>query len=159
MCDQTPISAMYSIEFPIENCTANNVPPSPVTVSIGTGDTALDVLEAAVDVNSGYRFTATYFGSLGYLIDAINGTASKDPCYWFFYYQKPGMEPVFSDVGVSSFVIPEDGYSIIFRYEIYTGTEPGHETESDTAMKGCFPTLATTLLIVLVGFALADGEY
>ena len=100
-----------------------------------TNGTAQNVLEASVDVNREYQFTATYFGStLGYFIDAINGTSSNNPCYWFFYFQAPGQPgPVLSNLGVSNFFIPTSGYSIFMRYEKFNAehhsSPPANETE------------------------------
>ena len=51
-----------------------------------TNGVALDVLEASVNVDRTYQFTATYFGAtLGYFINAINGTSSYMSCFWFFF--------------------------------------------------------------------------
>ena len=121
------------------------VPPTPVLVNIVNGSSALAVLEGAVDIDRGYRFTATYFGNpLGYLIEAINGTASEFPCFWFFYIQEPGGQPEFSQVGVSNYVVPDSGYSVIFRYEIFDETEPGH---SPNGAKSYLPTITNLLLL------------
>ena len=99
--------------------TTNN-PLSPVTLTIPEGGTAQKVLEASVGISSYYRFSATYFGStLGYFIDTINGTTSDmaASCYWFFYVQEPGKQPELASVGVSNYIIPTSGYSILMRYQ------------------------------------------
>ena len=87
-------------------------------VKIPVGSVAQRVMELAVDQNKAYRFTATYFDTkLGYEIDTINDVTSKKPYYWIFYYQSPGKDPVKSSEGVTNFVIPEDGGTVILRYE------------------------------------------
>ena len=59
-----------------ENCPTNTSGSDPISVTIPANGVAQNVMEASVDVDSSYRFTATYFGStLGYFIDAINGTS------------------------------------------------------------------------------------
>ena len=104
--------------------------PDPITVTISKNGSALDVMEASVDVSTYYRFSATYFGNtLGYSIDTINGTSSSDPCYWFFYVQEPGSPmPVLANLGVSNYLVPTDGYSIYMRYEKYN--PDGHDNST-----------------------------
>ena len=124
-CTQT-YQVDYQLEFPQKNCSGSSIPPTPVTVTIPVGGVAQRVMELAVDQDRSYRFSATYFGTqLGYFIDTINGTTSNNPCFWFFYYQPPGMNPVLANLGVSNFVIPDNGGRVIFRYETYRPT-PGH---------------------------------
>ena len=116
----------YQLEYPQQNCSGGTTPPTPVMVRVPVGSVALRVMELAVDQDRSYRFSATYFGTqLGYFIDTIDGVTSDDPCYWFFYYQPPGMSPVFSNLGVSNFVIPDNGGTVIFRYEMNRPI-PGH---------------------------------
>ena len=83
--------------------------------------TALDVMEAAVDQNSPYyKFVATYYGSsLGYFINAIGDvpTAPNSHYYWAFYYSIGDGKPIYSDKGVSNFILPSSGYTIIMKYE------------------------------------------
>ena len=87
--------------------------------------TALDVMKAAVDHDSqSYKFVATYYGSnLGFFINAIGNTptaptAPTDKFYWAFYYSiGDGKLPIYSDKGVSNFIIPSSGYTIIMKYE------------------------------------------
>ena len=106
----------YSLTFPVDS---PNKPPPPVTVPIDKGSPALAVLQGAVDINKDYKFTATYYGTaMGYDIDTIYGVEDKAPYYWMFYIQKPGCEPELAPVGVSNYIIPDPGYSVIFRYEI-----------------------------------------
>ena len=111
----------YQLEFPQQRCPGGSSPPPPVSVEIPVGSVAQRVMELAVDQDRSYRFSATYFGTqLGYFIDTINGTTSNNPCFWFFYYQPPGMKPIFANLGVSNFVIPDNGGRVIFRYETFT---------------------------------------
>ena len=89
-----------------------------MVVEISVGSVAQRVMELAADKNKAYRFTATYFDkTLGYEIDTINDVTSKKPYYWAFYYQSPGKDPVKTNEGVTNFVIPEDGGTVILRYE------------------------------------------
>ena len=122
MCDVKTVAVEYAFQYTDEqNCppSMENNPLDPITVTIPANGTALKVLEASVNVDRAYRFTATYFGTtLGYLIDAINGTSSNMSCFWFFYIQTPGSpNPVLSNLGVSNFEIPTTGYSVFMRYE------------------------------------------
>ena len=135
MCDviPTPVFVEYAFQYPdMEKCPQSMMDINqfdPISVTIPTNGTAQNVLEASVGVGTAYRFTATYFGStLGYFIDAINGTSSDNPCYWFFYYQAPGLpNPVLSNLGVSNFIIPTSGYSIFMRYEEF---KEEHDSEA-----------------------------
>ena len=89
-----------------------------MTVTIPVGSVAQRVMELAVDQNTSYKFSATYYGTkLGYLIDTINGISSGKPLSWSFYYKSPGKHPVKASEGVTHFIIPEDGGTVIFRYE------------------------------------------
>ena len=116
----------YQLEFPQQRCPGGSSPPPPVSVEIPVGSVAQRVMELAVDQDRSYRFSATYFGTqLGYFIDTINGTTSNNPCFWFFYYQPPGMNPVLANLGVSNFVIPDNEGRVIFRYEM-SRPIPGH---------------------------------
>ena len=115
------VEVKYNVEYPnVNECPpkSNSKIPS-VNVIIPSNGSALNVMEASVDISPAYRFTATYFGStLGYFITTINGTPSSQTCYWFFYYKEPGsLHPIFSNVGVSNYHIPTNGYTIIMRYE------------------------------------------
>ena len=139
MCDVKPSS--ISVEYSFQFSDMQNCPPSamsnaldPITVTILANGTAQNVLEASVDVNRAYRFTATYFGStLGYSIGTINGTSSNNPCFWFFYFQAPGQPgPVFSNLGVSNFIIPTSGYSIFMRYEKFNAEDDSSPPANDT---------------------------
>lgn len=120
MCGAGTVEVEYTFDYPsVKECPPKtNSHASPIKVTIPVNGTALNVMEASVDVSPAYRFTATYFGStLGYYINTINGTAASDTCYWEFFYQVPGsLQPVSSDVGVSNYTIPTDGYSIIMQY-------------------------------------------
>lgn len=139
MCED-PIAQMievnYELQFPVESC-SDKVPPTAVVVNVGVGSPALAVLEGASNISRDYRFTATYFNTtLGYFIDTINGTTSECPCFWFFYVQEPGGQPELADVGVSNYIIPGSGYSVMFRYE----------------SSGAKANLATVTLLLLLGF-------
>jgi hypothetical protein len=114
------IEVLYRLEYNPQCSTAT--PPDPVTVRVKADSTALDVMQQAVTDYKGkekpnpYQFQATYF-SFGYFIDKLNRSENTGYCNWFFYYAKPGCPEVLANVGVSSFCIPESGYSIIMRYE------------------------------------------
>ena len=82
---------------------------------------AQHVMEKAVTVyGKAYQFTATYFGSsLGYFIDKINGTGSlpAKSCFWLFYFRRPDGMEIPSPVGVTNYIIPGNGYTIVLRFE------------------------------------------
>ena len=110
-------AANLALDFPDKSdCKPKSTPPANITVYIETGDTALDVLVAAADIDSDYNFKSSYYSNTGFAIDAINGTASQNPCYWFFYYQILGLSLQKSQLGVSNVVIPGNGFTIIMRY-------------------------------------------
>ena len=114
------IRVHYKLEYNPECSTAT--PPEPVAVMVKVDSTALDVMQQAVIDYKGkekpnpYQFQATFF-SFGYFIDQLNRSQNTGYCNWTFYYSKPGGPEVLADVGVSSFHIPESGYSIILKYE------------------------------------------
>lgn len=113
------ITTHYVIEYLDPRC-SNNTAPDNITVVLQRNSRALTVLESAANVAREYRISVTYFGNfLGYFVDAINGTASSHPCYWFIYFLRPNGDLVFSPVGLSNLHLPEDGYTIIMRYETY----------------------------------------
>ena len=145
----------YQLEYTQQRCSGDSTPPPPVTVEIPVGSVALRVMELAVDQDRSYRFSATYFGTqLGYFIDTINGTSSDDPCYWFFYYQPPRMDPVFSNLGVSSFVIPDNGGRVIFRYEM-SRPFPGHSPTPTPTSGGALGLVGEKgILLLMLSIAL-----
>ena len=118
-CNTETVSVTYTVEYPSPTMCTMSPSLGPISVTISKNGSALDVMEASVDVSTYYRFSATYFGNtLGYSIDTINGTSSSDPCYWFFYVQEPGSPmPMLENLGVSNYLIPTDDYSIYMRYE------------------------------------------
>lgn len=148
------ITVNYAYQYPDTNCPlAENYPVVlPITVTIPTNGTALNVMQESTNVGRQYRFSATYFGTtLGYFIDSINGTSSNltANCFWFFYVLEPGsVSPVLASVGVSNFYIPRSGYSIFMRYE------KSPEREDDTSSAVGVST-SFILLVMLVAAALA----
>ena len=118
----------YQIQYNDPVC-SNSTSPAKVKIVLGlirsqnlqylleTGKYALDIMEEAV-VQGGapYRFSSTYFGSLGYFIDKINGTQSNSPCFWTIFIGKPNGRTVLSPVGVSSLFI-KSGQTLIMRYQ------------------------------------------
>ena len=102
-------SVRYTVEFPGVTKHAD--------VQIVPGGTALDVMIAAADKDSSFNFKSTYYGNSGYFIDSIDKTSNEKPCYWSFYYEIPGLPETKSPLGVSSVVIPGNGWHIIMRYE------------------------------------------
>ena len=109
--------ANLTLDFPDQSdCKPESTPPGSILVQIETGNTALDVLVAAADNNSYYNFKTSYYGNAGFAIDAINGTASQNPCYWFFYYQIPGLPLQMSQLGVSNVVVPGNRFAVVMRY-------------------------------------------
>ena len=107
----------YRLEFPNPNCSPANTPPDPTIVIVETGATVFDVMIAAADVDNSYDFTTSYFGDSGFFIDAVNGTANAAPCFWFFFYQIPGLPVTLSQLGVSNVVVPGSGFTVILRYQ------------------------------------------
>lgn len=134
-CQEDPsVPVTFEIQYPDSTCTGgiSTVPPRPVTLNTTAGGVAQEVLERAVELGRSYRFAATYFGSeLGYFVDAINGTRSNNPCFWFFLIQEPGStgDLITAPLGISNYVIPGEGYSIVFQYKSFVVTEPDHMLE------------------------------
>ena len=111
----------YSLEFPQANCSGGNESlgsrPPPLTLVIPCGSSVQRVMEIAVDADPSYRFTVTYTGStVGYTIDTINGTENNDPCFWFFYYQIPGQDPILNE-SITNFIVPSNRTQVIMRYQ------------------------------------------
>ena len=120
-------NAQFSLDFPDASCPSTNTPPGPISVIVETGSTVLDVMIAAADRSRYFNFKSTYYGDTGFFIEAVNGTANSDPCYWFFDYVIPGLPVQRSQFGVSNVVVPGDGFSVIFRYMKYVPSEDdGH---------------------------------
>ena len=88
-----------------------------INVVIPTGGTALDALITAADTDSRFNFNSTYFGNIGYCVNAIAGTANSPTCAWDFYYTIPGIAEASSPLGFSSVVIPGNNWKITLRYE------------------------------------------
>lgn len=134
-------------EFP----SSPQVPPSPITVTIGidwnvtsvgkpipaayttqvtNGTVLVDIMNKAADENTNgpfNRYASTYFGGLGHFITAINGTA-QDPqtnTYWMIYDNKTGE---LTPLGVDQYQ-PGDNSVTVFR--LVTGAS--HENTKETA--------------------------
>ena len=111
----TPIFVKYAFQSPDENkCppSTKNDPLAPITVTIPANGTAQNVLEASVNVNSAYRFTATYLGSTpGYFVDAINGTALSGSCFCGFPQKStksfPGAKSCISYIATTTLSKPQ----------------------------------------------------
>ena len=113
---QVPIPVDYKIEHPDTQCT-NATPPFPATITVEPNSNALRVMERAVNIGPTYRFKVR--DTLGYSIGEINGVASNNPCFWFFYIEDPDGNIFRSSLGVSNFFIPGPGYSIIWCFEAF----------------------------------------
>ena len=83
----------------------------------------MDVMIAAADRNKYFNFKSSYYGDCCFFIDAINGTANQDPCYWFIDYIIPGLPTQSSRLAVSNVVVPGNEFSVIFRYMKYVPQE------------------------------------
>ena len=134
------------------NCSGDNeslaARPEPALLSVQCGETAQNVMERAVRQDPSFTFTATYIGgSVGYRIDAINGTGNFGECFWFFFYQEPGNEEATLQVqSVTDFVIPQNGSAVILRYR----TEPEPPTTPPVmTTNGASRLNAVSLLLTL----------
>ncbi len=118
-------SSTLTIEYPEPTCSMDTPPPD-VTVSIFQGGNALDVMEQAGNIGPDYRFSATYFESdLGFLIDTLNSNENNETgnnCNWIYFIMNPEGSIVLGSVGVSNYIIPADGYTIIWRYNMQMQT-------------------------------------
>ncbi len=116
----------YLVQFPDAICPQQGaISPGSAIVKIETGGTALDVMIAAADKKSAFNFKSTYFGNSGYFITEIGGTANDvgTGCFWSFYYKIPGVPETQSSLGVSSVVIPGNGWIVTLRYEQFQHSE------------------------------------
>ena len=117
------VMVRYSIEYvDIETCGQGLelVPPPEVETEIAALGSAQRVLEESVEFGRDYRFTASFFNNeFGYFVDEINGTSGSTTtnCFWLFYVRLPNGTEVQPNVGISNYVIPADGHSVIMRYE------------------------------------------
>ena len=127
----------YLLEFPNPNCPPANAPPAPITVLVETGATVHDVMIAAANVDNSYNFKTTYFGDniIGFYTEAIGATANAPPCFWWFFFQMPGLPVTFSPLGTTNVVVPGDEFTVIFRYQKAsdnTVTQSSRHGTSDT---------------------------
>lgn len=78
-------------------------------------------LEAAADVNQHFRFSAKYFGEMGYMITVLNGLSMSDEqkTYWAISSDKTGH----LNVGVSTYV-PQNNEVINFDFKSYAKADP-----------------------------------
>ena len=83
-------------------------------------------MENARDINRAFAFSATYFGvTFGYFIDTIGETSGNNECAWTFLYQPPSEEAYAPAVGVSNFVLPVNGGTVVMAFRAFeTGTPP-----------------------------------
>lgn len=139
------VTVEYSVKYLPQDehyyiCGVSQPPiPNPVSVVVPAGSTAFEVIENAVNqFGSSYKFTATYFYSMGYFINAINDvpyTITNHPpsrCFWKFIVQYPNGTEVAPDVGVSTFTFNSDGYGMIMSYQDVC---PGHPSREPKKLK------------------------
>ena len=104
---------------------SNPIPASFIT-AVKNGTVLVDILNKAANENKQgpfNRYESTYFGGLGYLITAINGTEQDlaTSTFWLIFDdQSGGLIPC----GVSSYV-PADNSITIFRFTQYSPSS-GH---------------------------------
>lgn len=126
-CTASPnFTTTFSIEIDIANCSLNRTRPDPVTLDVNCGTNAQTLMEQAVDVDSAYYFTASYYGSqVGYDVIAISGIENEGDCEWHLYYQAPDEdEAEFTMFNVTQFIIPCNGSNVIMRYDYEPVDEP-----------------------------------
>ena len=117
------VMVRYSIEYEDNEVCGQGlelVPPPLVETEIALLGSAQRVLEEATNFGRDYRFTVSYFNNeLGYFVDAINGTSGNTTtnCFWLFYIRLPSGTECQPEVGISNYVIPSDGHTVIMRYQ------------------------------------------
>jgi len=120
-----PDSCDITVTLRIENTVSNPIPASFIT-TVRNGTVLVDILNKAAKENKQgpfNRYESTYFGGLGYLITAINGTKQDlaTSTFWLIFDdQSGGLIPC----GVSSYV-PADNSITIFRFTQYSPSS-GH---------------------------------
>lgn len=71
-----------------------------------------------------YQFTAGYYGSaIGYVIKSLNGVEFDDHtlgCNWQFFTRRIDGKTIPSYVGITNFIVNEDGLTILLRYRRLT---------------------------------------
>ena len=127
------LAVQYSLQFDCPPASGTSPPAYVTNVTVPAGSTALDVMQAAVSIDNGFKFSATNFGSaLGFSIDEISGTASSNMCYWKLFVKTPAnFQTSPAAIGVSHFVICSEGYEIIYVYtaqissggQVYSGLD------------------------------------
>ena len=115
------MTVLYEIRFPHPLCPPSpttSTPSTPITVTISSGGTVLDVMKEAAGIDKRFHFTTK--GDLGkhsFLIDSIGGTSSNMECYWSFCNQFDGSPCTMADIAVTEFSICCSGFSVMLRYE------------------------------------------
>ena len=91
---------------------------------------------AADQFGQSFRFSVTYFGSeFGYFIDTLNGVSSniENNCYWIYFIGLPDGRESKATLGISSYHVPADGYSIIWSFtQIEFEEQPEFEMPDNT---------------------------
>ena len=119
------VFSQITVTLRIENTVSNPIPASFIT-TVKNGTVLVDILNKAAKENKRgpfKRYESTYFGGLGYLITAINGTKQDlaTSTFWLIFDdQSGGLTPC----GVSSYV-PADNSITIFRFTQYSPSS-GH---------------------------------
>lgn len=145
----------YSLEFSEANCSGGNESlhsrPSPLTLVVPCGSSVQRVMEVAVNANPSYQFTVTYTGgAVGYTIDAINGTENSDPCFWFFYYQIPGGDPILNE-SITNFIVPSNRTQVIMRYQTIPSPSPTATDSTDEGVSSLMHVNIYLFLLVCIG--------
>lgn len=111
----TASDGLISVEYVVEFAGGQS---SVATVNVPENSTALDVMQAATDVDQRFVFTATYLGTkLGYNIDIVAdvGVVNNKDYFWGLYY-KIGLAPdEYFDSGVDRLKV-QPNMTLIVRY-------------------------------------------
>ena len=125
-----PMDTTYSVQFPLHPTCPQPSGFSGITLllNISSGQTALNVVEKAGDLNQNLTFTVINYYGLFYHIRSINTAAQAGACMWCVKYSPtldssvPGYPLT---VALNDFTIPVDNGMLILEYT----------TECSTAQK------------------------
>ena len=92
-------------------------PLSTVSLSLTLGNSALNVMEAAANVESTYHYVVSNVFGKFYVIDSVSGAAVTQSCSWCAYFTPNGGSAYLLTADINNFIVPISGGDLTLKYQ------------------------------------------
>uniref|UniRef100_A0A1X7VI20 MACPF domain-containing protein n=1 Tax=Amphimedon queenslandica TaxID=400682 RepID=A0A1X7VI20_AMPQE len=124
--NQVPSSDIGHIDYNLQGtspCSIERVsfPSTPLELSFRYGESALNVVETAMNIEPEYNVVLQNFFGIHYIVKSF-GSHSVPGCQWCPYFTPPGGSQYPLTATISNFIIPLTGGTLIYSYEQSCGS-------------------------------------